>query len=107
MIVKTIEQMQDYFGNFHVIHSLRLYKEKTKASIQLHKTQSELSKMAFGNDNLQRLASLFTNKDQSNVGPCLDVSSNPSRYELVEKIIVSDSGPLNKNLDKHQRGKNL
>ena len=42
MIVKTIEQMQDYFENFHVIHSLRIYKEKIKDSIQLHKTQLEM-----------------------------------------------------------------
>ena len=41
MIVKTIEQMQDNFENFHVIHTLRIYKEKIISGIQRQKSQED------------------------------------------------------------------
>ena len=33
MIVKTIEQIEDSHEFFHVIHTLRIYKEKIKSGI--------------------------------------------------------------------------
>ena len=101
MIVKTIEEMNDTSNNFNVIQTLRIFEEKIdpkrKKSIFLNHTRgdSKISQLASQSMIKLKLSQFLKSKSSITNGDPNPVEEKRRipRYEQIEKIIVSDSGP--------------